>query len=273
MADRSPTFIGSAARLIRLQNGALAALGVVAGAWWTDRGAIGARTSFAAAAAFLLASFANAFNDVQDVEIDRVAHPERPIPSGAMSARQGLAIALASGAGALALSARASIELAVATAVVVAAMTLYSTHVKRAGVAGNLLVAVLASLPFAYGAWSAGNTAASVPLLAIAVPMHFAREVAKDLDDVAGDRARRHTLPLVRGLLAARYTVVGATVVGLVSLLPLMVRQASFALLVLPAVALAVVAVVRVVRGARGGPTLLKSAMIAATLSLLVIRS
>ena len=261
------------ARLVRLPNGALAALGVLAGAWWANRVAIGAPTWLVAITALLLASFANAFNDVQDVEIDRVAHPERPLVSGALRPRQGLEIAIVSAVLGLATSAAASIALAGVSAVVLLAMALYSTYLKRHGLAGNLLVAILASLPFAYGAWSVGDVRASAPLLAIAVPLHFAREIAKDLDDVAGDRLSRRTLPLSRGASVARAVVIGATVIALGALLPLMLQHAVFALLVLPAVALSLLAVVRVARGARGGPLLFKSAMIAATLSLLVTRS
>jgi len=65
-------------RLVRLQNGFIAALGVLVGAWWAAGTLADPRTMLAAVSAVLLASFANAFNDVCDVDIDRVAHPSRP---------------------------------------------------------------------------------------------------------------------------------------------------------------------------------------------------
>jgi len=259
-------------RLVRLQNGLIAALGVFAGAWWAVGRMTERRTLIAALAALLLASFANAFNDWCDVDIDRVSHPERPLPSGTLSTTAAARIAGGSAALALLVCAAASLRLALASALVLGAMTLYSLRVKRSGAAGNLLVAVLASLPFVYGTWSVGLISAAAPLVAIAIPLHFAREVAKDLDDAAGDASRRATLPLAHGPLAARVIVVVATLAALAALVPLMIAHHLFAALVMPAVALCAVAVARVSRGRSGGALLFKTAMVCAMLSLLVTR-
>jgi geranylgeranylglycerol-phosphate geranylgeranyltransferase len=259
-------------RLVRLQNGLIAALGVLAGAWWAAGRVSEPRTGLAAASALLLAAFANAFNDWCDVDIDRVAHPERPLPRGALSVRAAAIVAATAAVLALITSALAWLALAAVSAVVLVTMTVYSTRVKRAGVPGNLLVAVLASLPFLYGAWSVGAAGASAPLLAIAIPLHFAREVAKDLDDRAADAAVRSTLPVTYGVSAARVVVIVATVASFIALAPLMIAHHLFAALVMPAVILCALAVARVSRGRAGGALLFKTAMVCAMLSLLVTR-
>lgn len=270
MVDRT---VIAAIRLVRLHNGIIAALGVLVGAWWAAGTVADPRTAFAAASAVLLASFANAFNDLCDVEIDRVAHPSRPLPREQLSARAAARIAWSAAALGVVSSGLAWPALAAVSCVVIAAMALYSARVKRAGVFGNLLVAVLASLPFLYGTWSVGAPSAAAPLLVIGIPLHFAREVAKDLDDAEGDVEARWTLPLAYGAKRARAVVVISTIVAVAALAPLMLAHHLFAVLVTPAVVLCAIAAAQIARGRAGGATLLKTAMVCAMLSLLVTRS
>ena len=260
-------------RLVRLQNGIIAALGVLVGAWWAAGSLAERRIMLAATSAIFLASFANAFNDVCDVDIDRIAHPGRPLPRGELSVAGALRIAWGAALAGIVASAAAWPSLALVSAVVVVAMALYSARAKRSGVFGNLLVAVLASLPFLYGAWSVASPSTASPLLAIAIPLHFAREVAKDLDDADGDVLARRTLPLAYGASRARTVVAVSTLLAIAALAPLMLAHHLFAALVMPAVLLCAVAVARIARGRTGGATLLKTAMVCAMLSLLVTRS
>ena len=260
-------------RLVRLHNGVIAALGVLVGAWWAAGRIDGRRTLLAALAAVLLASFANAFNDLCDLEIDRVAHPGRPLPRGELSLTQARRIAIAAALLALFVSGFAWTSLVIVSAAVLVAMTIYSLRLKRLGVRGNFLVAILASLPFLYGAWSVGSPEAAGLLMAIGVPLHFARELAKDLDDREGDLAVRRTLPISHGAGWTRKEVALWTLVALFPMVQLMVEHHVFAALVTPAVLLCIGAASRVARGRTGGPVLFKTAMVWAMLSLLVTRS
>jgi geranylgeranylglycerol-phosphate geranylgeranyltransferase len=259
-------------RLVRWHNGAIAALGVLVGAWWATGSTGAARTLAATLAALPLAGFANAVNDIADVDIDRLAHPSRPLPSGRLTIREAWLVAAGCAVAALAASVAAGPALGAATALVLVVMALYSARLKRGGLPGNLAVAILASLPFLYGAWSVGRPHAALALLAIAVPLHLAREIAKDIDDADGDRATRRTVPVVRGEGAARTMCVVAVVAGVAAIAPLAVRSGAFALAVVPAALLCVVAAVRVARGRSGGPLLLKGGMVCAMLALLAVR-
>src|SRR5687767_9580328 len=69
--------------LLRWRNALLAGAGVLAGAWW-GAGRVTLGVALVTAAAFALTAVANAANDIADIEIDRVAHPERPLASGAV---------------------------------------------------------------------------------------------------------------------------------------------------------------------------------------------
>lgn len=253
--------------LVRWRNALIAALGVLLGAWWADGAPLTRGPLLAAAAAIALAAFANAFNDCHDVEIDRVAHPDRPLPSGRLRRSTALAVALGGAIIGVACATLVSAALGALTILVVLVMREYSVRLKRQGF-GNLIVAVLASLPFLYGAWSAGHSRAALPLLALAVPLHFAREVAKDLEDAPGDAAVRRTLPVTQGPARARGVFVVALLVFVAVLIPFALARPLFALLVLPAVAMCGAAAWRVLAGRHGSPVLLKSAMLWAMAAL-----
>ena len=107
-----------------------------------------------------------------------------------------------------------SVPLGVATVGVLLLMRLYSPWLKRAGFAGNLVVSVLASLPFLYGSYAAGDWQSGVPLVLLAIPLHLARELAKDLDDREADRGTRRTIPVTAGVHSARAAIVAALVAG-----------------------------------------------------------
>ena len=256
--------------LIRWENALLSVAGVVLGAWWVTGRPNQPETLVMAGVAALLTAFANADNDVRDFDIDRVAHPERPLPSGALSLHTARVIVGIAASAALVLSALLGSGPTLAAVGVIAAMTLYNRGVKAHGVPGNVIVAIVASLPFVFGAWSAGRPSAGVPLFLVGVPLHFAREIAKDLDDVHGDARYRRTLPLRAGAGTARLVVVTSLALFVAALAPFAVRRPAFAIVALPAVALCALAARRVLSGQRGTPRLLKSAMVVAMIALVL---
>lgn len=253
--------------LIRWHNALIAGAGVLLGAWWAGAEPLSRAPLLAAAAAVCLAAFANAINDWSDIEIDRLAHPRRPLPSGRLDPRDALVVAGAAAVAGVLLATLARPVLGVVSLVVLALMHQYGLRLKPGGL-GNIVVAVLASLPFLYGAWSVGRPGAASLLLGFAIPLHFAREVAKDLEDAAADAPRRRTLPVVLGPARTRGVFLAALLVFVAVLAPFALARPLFAVLVLPALLLCVAAASRVVRGRRGGPTLLKSAMLWAMAAL-----
>jgi geranylgeranylglycerol-phosphate geranylgeranyltransferase len=256
--------------LVRWENALLSVAGVVLGAWWVSGLPNEPETIVMAGVAVLLTAFANADNDVRDFDIDRIAHPRRPLPSGTLSVYAARIVVGLSAAGAILLSSLLGGGQTLAAVGVIAVMTLYNRGVKAHGVPGNVVVAVVASLPFLFGAWSAGAPGAGIPLFLVGVPLHFAREIAKDLDDADGDAAHRRTLPLRFGAGAARLVVVTSVALFVVALAPFAVQRPAFAIVVLPAVALCLVAARRVLSGQRGTARLLKSAMVVAMVAFVL---
>jgi len=239
----------------------LAAAGVLVGA----RGAgVAWSPSVLAAglAAICLGVVANAFNDYDDRAIDAIVHPTRPLPSGAVTPRAALrAVAIAAGGG-VAFSVLARPILGIVSIGVICVMLTYGRIKRRWGVGGNATVAVLGSMPFLYGAWAAGKPEAGIVLMGIAAPLHFAREIAKDIDDIDGDRGRRRTLPLVAGAGVARTTEIVVTAIFIVAwVLFLGARWIAW-----PAVLLAVAAAYW------GMPAIYKAAMAVAMVAYYVSR-
>jgi 4-hydroxybenzoate polyprenyltransferase/geranylgeranylglycerol-phosphate geranylgeranyltransferase len=256
--------------LIRWENAVLSALGVVLGAWWVRGGPVAPTTLAAAAAAVGLTAVANAENDYQDRGIDASAHPARPLPSGALRPEHARVVVIVAAVSSLVLASGISLALGVLTMGIILVMLAYSRVLKPRGLVGNITVAVVASLPFAYGAWAAGAPEASFSLVAVAIPLHLAREIAKDLEDAPADAPTRRTLPVAHGPRAARLVLLVALGLFAVSLTPLIASRPRLALLSVPALALTALATKRVLVGARGGPSLYKAAMACAMASLVL---
>ena len=256
--------------LVRWENALLSASGVLLGAWWARGSLVAPRTVLAAVTAAALTAVANAENDYQDREIDRVAHPERPLPSGALQPRDArLTVAIAAVV-ALACAASLGLTFAAVTLVIIGVMLAYSRVLKARGLVGNATVAVLASLPFAYGAWSVGRPLDALPLVGVAIPLHLAREIAKDLEDADADAPTRRTLPVAYGIHAARIALIAALGVFAAMLWPLIAQRPQLGAFVAPALVLTGIAAVRAWRGRRGGPSLFKAAMACAMASLVL---
>ncbi len=166
----------------------------------------------------------NVLNDLLDLEGDRTNHPDRPLVTGEVSVggARGLAVAL------FVLGVVVAVPVAVEEPLVgvilvvaVALLLAYEFRFKKAGFAGNLVVAFLTGVVFLYGGAAAGNAVVLLPFAAMAFLATLSREVIKDMEDVAGDVGRT-TLPKRYGLGTATASARGAVAGGVVlSLVPL----------------------------------------------------
>ena len=217
--------VRGAFELLRPLNLVIAAAGVALGGLLVGGGWPGAeagrRLLVAALSAVLIGGGANALNDLFDLAIDRVNRPRRPLPAGRATpvVAKGLWVALSAAGVALsfALSA-AHVAMALFAAL---ALFAYSAWLKRRGLAGNVLVALVLGLALVYGGWAVGPPEAALVGAAFAFLTTLAREITKDLEDVRGDAAAAaQTLPLRYG--PRRAADVAALVVALaVALTPL----------------------------------------------------
>jgi geranylgeranylglycerol-phosphate geranylgeranyltransferase len=151
---------------------------------------------------FLITGAGNAINDYYDREIDAINRPKRPIPSGRVSANRAFYYSLALFVvGCLCAGLVNQICLAVA-AFNSLLLILYARNLKATPLAGNICVAFLTGSAFLFGgaaAGPAGLLANQVPFL-LSFLVSMSREIAKDIEDMAGDRAGgARTLPILAG--------------------------------------------------------------------------
>lgn len=256
--------------LVRWPNAVIASAGVLLGAGWADPAFTRTRAlTLGVVAAWLVTAAVNALNDAWDAEIDRVVHPDRPIPRGELSRTAAVGV----GAGACVVAASVAGAMPADAAIIVYGALVagvgYALALNARLLLGNLVVAVVASLPFLLGGALAGDAGAAAPLFVVAVPLHFAREVVKDVEDAPGDCGRRDTIPLRWGVRAARHVALGAVAVY-AALASLLFAPAGMRLLALvPSVLVPVWAVAMAPRRA---PLLLKLAMLLAMAALPFLR-
>ncbi|MFL5561443.1 MAG: UbiA family prenyltransferase [Gemmatimonadaceae bacterium] len=256
----------------RWQNALIAAVAVYVGAWWGARDPTRPATLAASLAAVALTAFANAFNDLADIAIDRKAHPERPLPAGTLTSRVVRSVAVLCAALGIAFSFAARPSLGVLSVAVVALMTLYSTTLARLPLIGNVAVAVLASLPFFYGAVTVGAARDGIILAGVAAPLHLARELAKSLDDAAADAPFRRTAAIVFGRVPTVVLIASAVAFFAWRVMALPFPSADTRVFVFPAIVTAVIATRRALAGRTGAPLLFKASMLAAMAALILAR-
>ncbi len=173
-------------------------------------------------AAFLVTGFGNILNDVADLETDRRAHPERPLPSGRIDRGEALGFAiLLLGLGLWEAFVAGGLLLALFAALNAALLGVYEWKLKARGLAGNVAVGLLVGSTFVFGATAGAGmlpgwgVAWLVALLAAGT--NVARELLKDLEDVEADRDVRRTFPMAAGRRATQALASGLTVAAVIA--------------------------------------------------------
>jgi geranylgeranylglycerol-phosphate geranylgeranyltransferase len=152
------------------------------------------------AVVFTFIAGGNSLNDYIDVDIDRTAHPERPVPSGTITPIQARNIGI--------LMLIASIVLSLITmdiyciAIVVIAVILmasYEMFLKQRGFVGNLTIALLTGMVFLLAGALVGDWTANIAVGGMAALVSVGREISKDIEDMDSDIGRK-TLPMSIGV-------------------------------------------------------------------------
>lgn len=155
---------------------------------------------------FLVTGAGNAINDYFDVEIDRINRPDRPIPSGDVSAHRVLVYSSLLFISGIALSLVTTLTCVVIAAANSLLLVGYAAFLKRTPGAGNIAISYLSASIFLFGGAYAGlqGLLMVVPVALITFFAMLAREVWKDVEDVEGDLAAgADTLPIRIGVYPA----------------------------------------------------------------------
>ena len=170
-------------------NVLLTALSVGIGYWFSEAALSDMRLLYALASAGLICAGGNIFNDFYDAEIDRINKPHRPYAAGKLSAFEMAAGGFIVFTAGLLLSYPLGLVCIQIAALTVALLLFYDKRAKRTVLFGNAIVSILTGLAFLYGGAAGGNLpAAAIPAVFAAV-YHFGREILKDIEDAAADKA------------------------------------------------------------------------------------
>ena len=203
----------------------------------------------AMAAVFFETAAGNVINDYFDYNIDLVNKPERPIPSGRISLKNGRNYAyllfLAGTICGFLISYMTSNWIPFAIVLIAdAVLYLYAYKLKATPLIGNLAVGFMTGFGFVFGGFCINNpniVMTSIFLGFFAFVMTTAREIIKDIEDVEGDKKDgAKTLPIMIGkktpaILAAILIVVDCI------LCPLLYVYHIFGILYLVIIAIAVI--------------------------------
>lgn len=227
------------AALVRAHNLLGIALIATASALWSQHwsGASGQVLAFVAGCV-LVAAGGYSFNDLRDVRSDRIAHPSRPLVTGALNSSSARVISLVAtslGILVLVLLDRVFLLFAPLTAL---SLVVYSLGLKdRFGFLGNVLTAALvAAIPLLAGL-SASDVSSILPLALVGFGLTLSREILKDIEDQLADaRNGRRTLATGGHITLAKLFVVMTVLLAALSgwmlagHLPVAERPARFAL-------------------------------------------
>lgn len=181
-------------------------------------------------AVVLFTGAGNAMNDIKDAEIDKTAHPMRPIPSGQLSIQQASrftsllwTLSVAGHIGGL-LAVEPSVSTYLPTVLIyILAVVLMVTYdhgpaTKNRGLSGNIVISLLVGAVILYGASAVGGFAQPVIwwIFGVVFLTNLAREMVKDCMDMEADEGSRQTLPMTYGKekvrMAAYVVIMGALV-------------------------------------------------------------
>ncbi len=149
----------------------------------------------------ILVGGGNALNDYNDRETDKENHPERPIPSGSISADTASIYAQALlGSGLLILLFALENKMPFVIALIgIILLIAYENGLKAAGISGNLTVGLMSGTIFLFAGMAVNDPGPTLWMFGLAVLATITREIIKDIQDLEGDRDRR-TLPASIGI-------------------------------------------------------------------------
>ena len=181
-------------------------------------------------AVVLFTGAGNAMNDIKDAEIDKTAHPMRPLPSGQLTVVQASrftsllwTLSVAAHIGGL-LAVEPSVSTYLPTVIIyILAVVLMVTYdhgpaTKNRGLSGNIVISLLVGAVILYGASAVGGFTQPVIwwIFGVVFLTNLAREMVKDCMDMEADAGSRQTLPMTYGKekvrMAAYVVIMGALV-------------------------------------------------------------
>ncbi len=173
--------------MVRPGNSIMAGVGIIIGSLFSGEFNV-VRVLLLVLAGTTALGFGNVINDIFDVETDKIAHPERAIPSGDISVTMAWGFSITLALISLGAGFAVSPTHGYATMIPLFILTLYAIKLKGTPLIGNIIVSALVAYTLIYGALGGSPLLVIAPAI-LAFVTNMIREIVKDLVDEKGDKA------------------------------------------------------------------------------------
>ncbi len=186
-------------KLIRVKNGILFVVAIMVGGYVYEVELM--KILVISLLFFCGLSQANVFNDVFDIQTDRINRPNRPLSSGKVSLRSAKRLGVILTLGFVLFSSFLGIEYMISAILVTILNRLYTPIMKPRVFMGNIYVSLMLASPFVlYAILSVEKPIVGYYLCVGTFLLMIAREILKDVEDIDGDKVvGMKTLPIVFG--------------------------------------------------------------------------
>ncbi len=224
--------------LIRFRNLVIGSATVLTGSYvtiqvpWNNDLILNVILQMISVACFMAAG--NILNDIMDIEIDKISHPLRSLPSKKVSIKQAWYLViifsiisiLSASYGAYILN-KIGLEWAPLAIIWVISFTLMISYeigpkTKKYGYLGNLIIGGMLGLVIIYGGASVGkyNYSVTLCIALMATFIGISREIIKDVHDIEGDlKWGRRTFPILIGENNSRKLAYIFVLLGVISIM------------------------------------------------------
>ncbi len=227
--------------------------------------------TLAAISVFLVTSGGNIVNDIVDIDVDKLNHPNRPLVTGKIAAGTAKVYAVLLFAIAAAVSFMISYIAISVVMVAIFLLVAYEISLKRKGLSGNFVISLLIGEIFIFGGVAVNSYFRMIFLFILAFFSNMSREIIKDVQDVEGDKDRM-TFPKVHGIKnSLRLSDAFIAILVICSFIPyfLGILSLYYFILVIVADIVFILSGILSVRNARKGQQVSKYAMIIGMVSFL----
>lgn len=138
-----------------------------------------------------------AFNNYTDRDIDAIIHPNRTLPAGRLTSKEGLYFGIVLFVIAFMAALFVNLPFFIILLLGFCLCLLYEITAKNHGLLGNILVAVVISGASVAGGFVVDNPYPGFFISLVLFPQTLGGEIIRDVRDVNGDRLVRKTLPMI----------------------------------------------------------------------------
>lgn len=182
--------------------------------------------------AFLISASAMFTNDYFDVNVDKINHPERPLPSGRISKQELIILTIVFTFAGLLTSAYIGFSALISAIFIWIIAFLYNWKFKVTGLLGNMMVSLSVAWFFIFGGIVVDGLTNIILWIFVVLAFIFdlAEEIAADAMDIEGDKKRStKTIALIHGeKYAIRVSIFLFTLFILINLISVLLGWVSF---------------------------------------------